>query len=111
MRVTQGALSPLPAMSPGWAGAHPDILLHLQQDPLVLLGDGQRGTVHALVDLLALLCLEGVKTFPRVTHPAETAHKVSLWSLSQGMIKNIPPGGSCTSFPCLSTVPMSPPWR
>jgi len=59
-------------VSPGWAAAHPDALLHLQQDPLVLLGDGQGGTVHTLVDLLALLRLEGVETLPGVTHPAGT---------------------------------------
>lgn len=65
-----------------WSGAeraggresHPAVLLHLQQDLLVLLGDGQRGRVHPLVDLLPLARLEGVQPLPAVTHPVPNTH-------------------------------------
>lgn len=35
----------------------------------MLLGDGQRCAVHALVDLLAFLRLEGVETLSCIAHP------------------------------------------
>lgn len=35
----------------------------------MLLGDGQRCAVHALVDLLAFLRLEGVEALSRIAHP------------------------------------------
>lgn len=77
----------------------------------MLLGNGQRGTVHALVDLLALLGLEGVETFPRVTHPVGTGHGVSLGSPSRGTIKNTPPRVAAgPASHALSAVPVSPPW-
>lgn len=67
----------------------------------MLLSDGQRGTVHALVDLLALLRLEGVKTFPRIAHPAGTGHGASLGSPSRGMIKNSLPRWQLAQLPML----------
>ena len=58
------------------ARPHPHILLHLQQDSFVLLGDGQGGTVDPLVNLFPFLCLEGVEPFSSVTHPADTESTV-----------------------------------
>lgn len=55
---------------------HPHILLHFQQDTLVLLSDCQGGTVNPLVNLLPFLCLKGVESFPSVTHPKDTESKV-----------------------------------
>lgn len=46
------------------------VVLQFQQHSLVLLGDGQRGRVDPLVDLLPLSSLEGVQTLSAVTHPA-----------------------------------------
>lgn len=56
--------------------SHPAVLLHLQQDLLVLLGDGQRGCVNPLVDLLPLSGLEGVQALATVTHPAHNMSSV-----------------------------------
>lgn len=61
---------PLPVLS---TPPHPHVLFHLQQDPLVLLGNGQGGTVDPLVNLFSLLRLEGVEPFPSVTHPRDTS--------------------------------------
>lgn len=41
----------------------------------MLLGDGQGGTVNPLVNLLPLLCLKGIESFPSVTHPKDTRSK------------------------------------
>lgn len=62
---------------------HPHVLLHFQQDPLVLLSDGQGGTVNPLVNLLPLLCLKGIESFPSVTHPEDTGSK-------EGKLSGIP---------------------
>lgn len=61
--------------------AHPHVLLHLQQNPLVLFSYGQSGAVDSLVDLLPLLGLEGVQPFPCITHPAGKGDKSEerLW--------------------------------
>lgn len=37
----------------------------------MLLSDGQGGTVNPLVNLLPLLCLKGIESFPSVTHPKD----------------------------------------
>lgn len=41
----------------------------------MLLSDGQGGTVNPLVNLLPLLCLKGIESFPSVTHPKDIGSK------------------------------------
>lgn len=49
----------------------------------MLLSDGQGGTVNPLVNLLPLLCLKGIESFPSVTHPKDTGSK-------EGKVSGIP---------------------
>lgn len=55
----------------------------------MLLSDGQGGTVNPLVDLLPLLCLEGVEAFPSVTHSEDREQ--------EGKVSGIPPCGCASS--------------
>ena len=50
------------------------ILLHLHQNFLVLLSDGQSGAVDPLVDLLALAGLKCVEALTTVAHPVQHKH-------------------------------------
>lgn len=49
----------------------------------MLLSDGQSGTVNPLVNLLPLLCLKGIESFPSITHPKDTGSK-------EGKVSGIP---------------------
>lgn len=61
---------------------HPHVFLHLQQDALVLLSNGQGGAVDPLVDLFPFLGLEGVEPFTGITHPRDTRRTQGVVRLS-----------------------------
>lgn len=74
----------------------------------MLLSYGQCGAVHALVDLLTLLRLEGVETFSCITHPVGTGHGMSPRSSSQRMTNKTHPRWQVVQLPILLELCLCP---